>query len=213
MTNNIDLKKTEQASYRLAVYADGTSDLGLGLVFLLLGVYPYTREQVGPAWNFPLFLAALGLVVLAQYLTKRRLAPSRIGIVKLGPRVQKRLRAALLATIILLALTVLTWVGAGQGVRFAPTFLGSYTFEILVALIMLAIFWGIAYTFEMTRFYFYGVLLGVVFPVQQLLPAQVYEGIPYLVAGGIITGIGVYLLVRFLKQFPALDLESDTREM
>ena len=207
MNNFIDLKKAEQASFKLAAYADGTSDLGLGLVYILLGIYPFTREQLGPAWNFPLFLGALGLVVLAQILTKNRLAPSRIGIVKLGPRVQARFKAALLVTIILLALTVLTWVGLGPGLDFAPAWLGQYTMEILVALIILSIFWSIAYALELTRFYFYGVLLAACFPLQQLLPVFVYEGIPFLAAGAIITGIGIYLLARFLKQFPEVKEE------
>jgi len=207
MNNSIDLKKAEQASFKLAAYADGTSDLGLGLVFLLLGVYPFTREHLGPVWTFPLFLAFLGVIVFAQIRVKNRLAPTRIGLVKLGPRVQKRFRSALLTTIILLALTVLTWVGVGRGIHFASTWLGRYGMDIIIALILLSIFWGIAYTMELKRFYFYGVLLATCFPLQDLLPVSVYEGIPYLAAGGIITGIGVYLMARFLKQFPEVKEE------
>ena len=59
MNTNLDLKQTEQASFKLAAYADGTSDLSLGQVYILLGIYPYTRAQLGPAWNFPLFLGVL----------------------------------------------------------------------------------------------------------------------------------------------------------
>ena len=210
MNNNLDLKQTERNSFKLAAYADGTSDLGLGLVFILLGIYPFTREQLGPVWNFPLFLAVLGLLVFAQYRLKSRLAPSRIGIVKLGPRIQKRFRSALLATIILLALTVLTWVGAADGIFFSlSAWLGRYGMEIIVALIMLSIFWGIAYTMEIQRFYFYGLLLAACFPLQHLLPVFVYEGIPYLAAGGIITGIGAYLLVSFLKRYPEVEEEEE----
>jgi len=207
MSTNLDLKQTEKAGFKLAAYADGTADIGLGLVFLLLGIYPFTREQLGPVWTFPLFLAFLGVIVFAQIRVKNRLAPTRIGIVKLGERFQKLAKGALLATLVLLALTVLTWIGIGRGIHFAPTWLGKYTFEILVALVVLAIFWGIAYTVELQRYYFYGVLLAAVFPLQQLLPVSVYEGVPNLAAGGIITGIGVYLMARFLKQFPEIPEE------
>jgi hypothetical protein len=201
MNKQLDLKNTEKASFKLATYTDGTADISLGLVFTLLGIYPFTRELLGPAWNFPLFLAALGLIVVFQMLVKRRLGPSRIGIVKLGGRIQKRLKASLLVMIALLALTVLTWVGAAGGF-FAtlPPLLGSYGMEIIVALIVLAIFWAIAYTLEMRRYYLYGVLLAVCFPLQQIL--SIYDGTPYLIAGGIITGIGVYLMSRFLQEYP-----------
>ncbi|MGB2962455.1 MAG: hypothetical protein WBB69_00525 [Anaerolineales bacterium] len=207
MNKNLDLKQTERNSFKLATYADGTADLSLGLAFLLLGIYPFTREQLGPVWNFPVFLVVLGLIVFAQYRVKSRLAPTRIGIVKLGQRVQKRFKVALLVMVILLTLTVLTWVGVGRGIHFAPDWWGSYTFEILVALVTLAIFWGIAYTLEMQRYYFYGVLLAACFPLQQILP--IYEGVPYLAAGGIITGIGAYLLVRFLEKYPPAEEQGE----
>lgn len=207
MNKNLDLKQTERNSFKLATYADGTADLSLGLAFLLLGIYPFTREQLGPVWNFPVFLVVLGLIVFAQYRVKSRLAPTRIGIVKLGQRVQKQFKVALLVMVILLTLTVLTWVGVGRGIHFAPDWWGSYTFEILVALVTLAIFWGIAYTLEMQRYYFYGVLLAACFPLQQILP--IYEGVPYLAAGGIITGIGAYLLVRFLEKYPPAEEQGE----
>ena len=207
MNKNLDLKQTERNSFKLATYAGGTADLSLGLAFLLLGIYPFTRAQLGPVWNFPVFLGVLGLIVFAQYRVKSRLAPTRIGIVKLGQRVQKRFKVALLVMVILLTLTVLTWVGVGRGIHFAPDWWGSYTFEILVALVTLAIFWGIAYTLEMQRYYFYGVLLAACFPLQQILP--IYEGVPYLAAGGIITGIGAYLLVRFLEKYPPAEEQGE----
>jgi hypothetical protein len=208
MNKNIDLKGAERASYKLAAYADGTADLSLGLVFLLLGIYPFTREQLGAVWNFPLFLLVLGVIVYAQIRIKKRITPSRIGIVKLGERVQKRAKVTLLATVVLFALTVLTWVGAADGIFFSlSTVMGSYGMEIIVALVMLAIFWGLAYTLELQRYYFYGVLLAACFPLQHQLP--VYDGLPYLIAGAVITGIGAYLMTRFLKAFPETSPEVD----
>ncbi|MFN2113833.1 MAG: hypothetical protein ACK2TT_11995 [Anaerolineales bacterium] len=207
MNAKIDLKGTEKASWKLAAYSDGTADLSLGLVFLLLGVYPFTRELLGPVWNFPLFLLALGGVVALQLIVKRRVTFSRIGIVRLGERFQKRLKVAFLVMIALLVLTTLTWVGLGQGIQLSfPAWLGGYGMEIIVALIILAIFWGMAYALEMQRYYFYGVLLAAIFPLQQLLP--VYDGLPSLIAGGIITAVGAVLMARFLKQYPEVSEEE-----
>ena len=207
MNKDLDLKSTERNSFKLAAYADGTSDLSLGLVFILLGIYPFTREQLGPAWNFPLFLVALGAIVYAQLRVKKRVTPSRIGIVKLGERFKKRALVVLLVTAALFALTVLTWVGALDGILVSlSALMGRYGMEIIVVLVMLAIFWSMAYTLELPRYYFYGVLLAAGFPLQQLLP--VYDGLPYLISGAIITGIGIYLMSRFLKLYPPADANA-----
>ena len=212
MNAQIDLKGTERNSFKLTAYADGTADLSLGLVFLLLGIYPFTREQLGPVWNFPLFLVALGTIVYAQIRVKKRLTPSRIGIVKLGERFKKRAWVVLLVTIVLFTLTVLTWVGAADGiltslsVAQSAAWMGRYGMEIIVALVILAIFWGIAYTLELQRYYFYGVLLAAGFPLRDLIPF--YEGVPYLAAGVIITGIGIYLMVQFLQKYPVANEEE-----
>jgi len=207
MNAKIDLKQTEKASFRLAAYADGTADLSLGLVFLLLGLYPLTRELFGVYWNFPFFLLVLGAIVAAQVWVKKRLTPSRIGIVTLGERFKKRSRLALLITVILLILTTLTWVGAARGTFLSlPAWMGRYGVEIIVSLIVLAIFWGMAYSLELQRYYLYGVLLAAGFPLQAILP--VYDGLPWLVAGGIITAVGAVLMARFLKQYPEVSEEE-----
>jgi len=207
MNAKIDLKQTEKASFRLAAYADGTADLSLGLVFLLLGLYPLTRELFGVYWNFPFFLLVLGAIVAAQVWVKKRLTPSRIGIVTLGERFKKRSRLALLITVILLILTTLTWVGAARGTFLSlPAWMGRYGVEIIVSLIVLAIFWGMAYSLELQRYYLYGVLLAAGFPLQAILP--VYDSLPWLVAGGIITAVGAVLMARFLKQYPEVSEEE-----
>lgn len=207
MNPKFDLKGSERESFKLAAYTDGTADLSLGLVYLLLGVYPYTRKMLGPAWNFPLFLGALGTILFAQIWFKKRFSSSRIGIVKLGQRYQKRTRVVLLITVLLFTLTVLTWVGAADGMIFSlSAWMGRYGMEILVALVILAIFWGIAYIFKLPRYYLYGILLAACFPLQQQLP--IYDGIPFLAAGAIITTIGVGILTRFLGKYPDLGEEG-----
>jgi hypothetical protein len=203
MNTNIDLKGTERASYKLAAHADGLADITLGLVFVLLGFYPLTREAFGPTGNMFFFLAALGLITFAQARIKNRISPERVGLVSFGPQVRQRKMVALLVTILLAVGMIVTWVLSARGwFPGTPGWLGSYGFEILVALIVLAIFWAVAYSLGLRRYYLYGILLGAGFPLQSLL-TTVYEGTPFLAAGAVIAGIGIYLLTRFLKQFPA----------
>jgi hypothetical protein len=202
VNRNIDLKSTEQASYKLAAHADGLADITLGLVFILLGFYPLTRGAFGPTGNMFFVLAVLGLITFAQARIKKRVSAERIGLVSFGPQVQKRKKVALLITVLLAAGMIATWVLSARGwFPGTPRWLGSYGFEIIVALIVLGIFWAVAYSLDLRRYYFYGVLLGAGFPLQSLLDGK-FEGAPFLAAGLIITGIGVFLLNRFLKAFP-----------
>jgi len=207
MNANLDLKSTEKASFKLAAYSDGIADIGLGLVVITLGIYPYTRELLGQGWSALLYLASVGLIIFLQTYVKNRLAPSRIGIVDFGKRATKRLRALGLITAVLVVLTALTWYLSSQG-YFLPSpaspgsaWMGTYGFDILLAVIVLLIFSAMAYTLDLSRFYFYGLILGLSFPLQTLLPA--YPRFPVLTAGIVIVAVGVVLLTRFLKDFPA----------
>lgn len=208
MSTKLDLKSTEKASYKLAAYADGTADLSLGLVMILLGIYPFSRNLLGAYWNFPIFLVALGLVVYLQSRIRQRITPSRIGLVSFGEKTKKRTRVALIVTVVLFILTVLTWVGAAGGKFFPfPSWMGSYGVEIIAALVILAIFFSIAYSLELTRFYLYGVLMAASLILQAAL--DTYDGVQFLTTGLIITAIGLVLMNRFLKQFP--EVSEDTQ--
>jgi hypothetical protein len=202
MNTKLDLKQTERNSFKLSAYADGTADMSLGLVMILLGTYPITRELFGVAYNILFFFVVLGLIIFAQIRIKARLTPSRIGLVNFGEKTQRRLKVAILITFVLVCLTAATWYLSAQGYMLPKgSVMGAYGFDILIGVIVLAIFGAMAYTLELSRYYFYGLLLGASFPLQTLLP--VYSGFPVLAAGVVIVVVGAVLLTRFLKEFPA----------
>ena len=210
MNTNLNLKQTERESFKLATYTDGLSDIGLGLVMILMGIYPLTRQLLGVNGNMVFSLATLGLIFAGQVWAKKRLGPSRIGVVTFGERVQKRLKISLLIGIVLFFLVALTWHLSAQGYYLPkPSWLGSYGVDILIGLIVLAIFSGIAYTLEMTRFYLYGLLLGACFPFPEFF--SIYRGTPYFFAGAVMIGIGAALLARFLKTYPVADAEAQAK--
>ena len=211
MNNHLDLKQTELNSFKLAAYADGLNDITLGLVMILLGVYPYTRAAFGVNRNMIFFLVILGIIVFAQTRIKARLTPDRIGLVKFGDAAHKRLKVALLITSLLLALTAITWGLSGQGYFFpTPSWLGAYGFDIFFALAILGVFCAVAYTLELTRYYLYGLLFGTSMLLQAIITDRWYEGLPLLLSGVIVVGIGIFLLTRFLKEFPAV---AETEEV
>ena len=207
MKPNINLKQTERESFKFATYADGLSDISLGLVMILMGIYPLTRAWLGVSGNALFSLAILGLIFTGQVWAKKRLGPSRIGVVKFGERIQKRLRTSLLIGLVLFFLVAGTWYLSAQGYYLPkPSWLGSYGIDILIGLIVLVIFSGIAYTLEMSRFYLYGLLLGACFPFPEFF--SIYRGIPYFIAAAVMIGIGIYLLSQFLKKYPTAYAEE-----
>ena len=212
MNTNLDLKQTERNSFKLATYADGINDISLGLVMVLLSLYPLTREVFGVGINILFFFAVLGLIIWLQVKFKSRLGPDRIGLVNFGEKAQKRMKVAVLITSILVFLTAGTWYLSSQGYMLPKgSIMGSYGFDIMIALIVLGIFSAMAYALELTRFYFYGLLLSVAF--LDLVPASLQDvavQIPMGIAGLIIVAIGVALLVRFLDKYPAAEqMEED----
>jgi len=60
-----------------------------------------------------------------------------------------------------------------------------------------------AYTLELTRYYFYGLLLGASFPLPSIFPIN--NGLPSLLSGVVIVSVGAVLLVRFLAKYPAAE--------
>jgi hypothetical protein len=211
MNAQIDLKSTAKASYKLAAFGDGLTDLTLGLVMIALGTFPLTRAAFGPSLNmlfFVLLLVGISAVLMG---VRKRLVPSRLGLVTFGSASRKRLKTGLLITTLLLAVSAVLWGLAGQGWFLpSPSWLSSYGFDIFFALVILGIFCTMAYSLGVIRYYLYGLLFGASMLLQGIALEGLYEGVPMLAAGGIITAIGIYLLVQFLNRFPAV---TETEEV
>jgi len=207
MNAQIDLKQTERNSFKLATYADGINDISLGLTMILLSLYPFTREVFGVGFNILFFFAVLGIIIWLQVKFKSRLGPERIGVVNFGQKAQKRKKIAVLITSLLVLSTAGTWYLSSQGYSLStPMWMGLYGFDILIALVILGIFSAMAYALDLTRFYFYGLLLSFAF--LDLVPASLQDvavQIPMGVAGLVIVAVGIGLLVRFLEKYPAAE--------
>lgn len=215
MNAQIDLKCTERNSFKLATYADGLNDISLGLTMITLGFYNFTHEIFGVTGNILFFFAVLGTIIGLQVFFKSRLHPSRIGVVKFGQAAQKRLKVAVLITITLVFLTSVTWYLSATQIYLprpassGSTWMGLNVFDILFALVVLAIFSALAYALELTRFYFYGALLG--FGFLDIAPASLQGTliqVSLALAGVVIVGVGVYLLIRFLEEYPVMKAEE-----
>jgi hypothetical protein len=203
-------------------YEDGIWDLLLGLIFMMLAVYPVTRARLGVTTNFSLFMGTLIVVVLAQHFLRRQVSTPRVGYVK--PRRSRTTKLILAVTIVLLALTcglvVLTLVGSGSAPEQSAgavshsdasrVWARSYLVEIVVMLALAGLFSVMGYVFGVIRLYFYGWLLGG----GNLISVMVNRGaperfnLPLAVAAAVILVIGSALLVRFLHKYPVRSLEA-----
>lgn len=217
MSQNLNPKEAERKVQKLSAYTDGLGDISLGLVMLLLGIYPLTRSMVGPELNVVLFLGMMLALVTVLTMIKKRITPVRVGMVKFGATGKKRQRNALIITTSLVLLTIATWLMSAKGIGMQtsawhglPEWLSVLKVDIFVALVMLAIFCSVAYTFSVPRYYLYGALVAGGSLVSTVL--MTYAGAkvnwPLMLAGLIIVAIGIGVLFRFLKDYPAQTTEA-----
>jgi hypothetical protein len=210
MSEPYDLRQIQRRTVQLMSFEDGLWDLLLGTIFMFLAIYPVTRQLLGPLWNLVLFLSLLALMVAGQLLARRLVSEPRIGYVR--PRRSPKLRLLLVFTVVMVLITfglvVLTLLspepGSNSSVPAGASSGRSYLVELLVLLVMGALFSAMGYLFGVTRLYFYGWMLGLA------NLASIYMEhnagwtflIPLAIAAGIILLIGFVLLVRFLNKYP-----------
>lgn len=207
MAQEINLKELERKAWR-SNFQDGITDIGLGMMILAFSIAPYF-ESIGILfpWNILIVVVPAFLVITVGKLV---IARPRIGLVKFGPRRKSRQKKLLalysLTTVALVILVILTHKGLFPGQS------GSGMSGVaLMGIIGLAtiIFMGLlAYMLDFPRLLLIGVLIGASVVVHEVLYVTVVPDrvpanlIAYGTAGGVITLIGIVLLVRFLRSYP-----------
>lgn len=205
MSGNTDLQAVRRRTAQLMTYEDGLWDLLLGLIFMMLAIYPLTRAWLGPARNLGLFIGLMLILVAGQAFLRRQVSTPRLGYVKPRPTRARKLTLAILICLVALtcALVILTLVGPGW---LGPGTLrvGAYTVEIVVLLVLVTLFSWMGYFFAVPRLYLYGWLLGGANLASALIYQPTVEGpnIPMALAAGTILLIGLSLFIRFLRKYP-----------
>jgi hypothetical protein len=208
MTQTFEIKDAEKQVFRLATLEDGIWEIYLGIFFLLMSAYELTREILGPVWNAILFLGLSLLLAFTAVAAKKGIIQPRTGLVKFGPRTQKKIKTANLIVLALVVATLtLMILGANALIqdpvwKQLPQWISDYSIDLLFAGITIGIFSLAAYSTGVARFYLHGFLLGVGNFATTVLRA--YQGIkfgwPLALAGLMIAGIGTFVLARFLKK-------------
>lgn len=208
MSKITDFNQIQRRTNQLMNFEDGFWDLLLGCIFMMLAIYPVTREILGPVWNLVLFLSMLALLVAVELLLRRYVSGPRIGYAQ--PRRSPKLRLVLVFTVLMVLITfglVLVTLLSPESVPSPPVEASpgrSYLVELIALLVIGGLFSALGYLYGVTRLYFYGWMLGLanLASVYMTHNAGWTVLIPLAMAAGVILLIGFVLLVRFLRKYP-----------
>jgi hypothetical protein len=199
----IDLEKLEMKTF-LLYFQDGLWDMCLGFTWVAFGIGTYVYDYLPNPINSLLGPLIFVIGFISFLLGKRFFTLTRVGIVKLRRKKQPRIIALAIVTAVMVLLTVLAVILTVTGVL---TFNGlSYGVGIIFGLIPIVIFSIIAYFLKYPRIIINGILMGIGLFVNELLRTldyRQYSGIPLIITGVIILGIGVPYLIFFLRKYPA----------
>jgi hypothetical protein len=209
MSEMTDFRQIQRRITQLTSFEDGFWDLLLGSIFLLLSIYPVTRERLGPEWNIVLFLGVLGLLVVGQLVARHLVSGPRIGYVV--PQRSPKLRLVVIIIVGLVLITfgllMLTFLGPGADSAPSPSVSSDergYLVEFITLFVLGGLFSLMGYLFGAGRLYFYGWMVGIanLASVYMVHTAGWTFLLPMAIAAGIILLIGCVRLARFLQKYP-----------
>jgi MFS family permease len=199
--NNITIKEADRKVFRTA-FDDGLVDIFISCFLLMFILGPLLSVYLGDFLSSAVFLPFWALVFVILLWIRKKVIRPRVGVVKYGKVRKKKLT---LFTGIMLILNVIFFI-LGLVAFILPTSRG-WTITIAFAGMMLISFSLAGYFLDVTRFYFYGLMLSGGFFVGEWL-YQTYgvshHGIPLVF--GILTGIifltGLFKLITFVQDNP-----------
>jgi hypothetical protein len=210
MSQTNTIKDAEKQVFQLATFEDGLWEIYLGLFFALMSIYSLTRGLLGPVVNAVTFIGAALVLVGLVWLVKRSFTLPRIGVVRFGSGTKRAIKTAhLIAWTLVITTFAIMILSAGHLLNeptweALPQWVSDFDVDMVFALVIIATFSLAAYTMGLTRFYLYGVILGISNFTSTVL--HVNEGVlfqwPVAVAAGIIIASGIMVLLKFRRKYP-----------
>ena len=205
MAEKLDLKEIEKKAWR-STYQDGLWDIYMGLLVIGFALIFYLNFLGLEEPQIIIFLCCWNIIpICILSFGKKYITPKRIGSVKFGEKrkkTKKRLTYFLTVNVfILLLFSVLTPLGLFELIPLeglmVPLILG------LFITIPLSI---VAYFLDFSRLYVYSIFFGLGYLLSELFYPLVGTPLDFLLSFGvpgiIITLIGLYFLICFLKKYP-----------
>lgn len=202
---SLDAASLERAAYR-SRWDDGLVDLFVGLSLVWIGMaWMWIEPLAGVAGVFP----AVAVVPFIAF--RNRFIEARAGYVRFS---EQRRRWEQRNLVGLVMLGVLCFVG-GIGAFIAFSAGGSAADLVetvapgLIAILLALAFVLVAAVSGVVRAWVYAVVLvaGAILAIA----VEANPGLPLLLAGAAVTGVGVWLLVRFVRTHPRLPTDPSAR--
>ncbi|MBN2146931.1 MAG: hypothetical protein JW726_06065 [Anaerolineales bacterium] len=209
MSTTLDLKSIEQKAFR-AIHQDGLMDISIGGVVLSFSILQSSTDSESfPLSHFALFLVVLLASQFIYWGGKKFLTLPRLGMVKFGPRRQRRTLTMMLVLagivflqVLLVAGSIYLWNHPQVATSLGFPDAGPDRGRLLVAVIG-ALFVGpstvlIAYFTDFLRGYYIAVVLSLA------VFAMIWFSQPiFMIAGALLIIIpGVIVFIRFMREYP-----------
>jgi hypothetical protein len=191
MSQEQDFKKLQQRTYQ-SYHQDGLIDIIIGLAIIGYGLML--------AFDSSVFIFMGWMPIIFYMPLKNRLTVPRIGYVKFTSSNTKiGIAAAIVLLVILLGIFIFLVAGPNNISPQLSTWLSQY-YLLLLGGISALCFAGAALLTRITRFYIYALLILFTFSAGTWLGIQ--PPIIVIATGALIEVVGVWLLVRFLRNYP-----------
>jgi len=210
MSEKINLKELERKAFR-STFQDGLWDIFLGFLLLNMGGSTLLGgSEMSPLWSMIVLTVFAGVVLLLFWAGKKFITTPRIGSVKFGAQRKsklKRVRLVLFMSVLVGALMSI-W-GVGSRVAGVPYLIAQVPLPAYVWAVQCVVVFSLAaYFMDVTRFYFYGVLYALPFPLGILLAENTdlagasSMAITFGASGAVMVLVGAVLFARFLRRYP-----------
>lgn len=188
----VDLEHLEKKVW-ISNFQDGMFDIFFALLFFINGI----QQLFYNIWFSLLMFVAVAIYILGkQFITRPRL-----GAVKYGKkRLMKQQKAHYVLLITFLStLVIMIIAGSGQ-------FNIEMDFSIVIMILFIVIFGSLAFFMDFYRFLLYGVMFAIgEFTIRHY--GDEAGGYIMFCFAGILTVIGIYYMVQFLKKNPRASAE------
>ena len=198
MTNINSLEQVERKVFA-SYFNDGMWDIYGGLILLGFGLAVLTGQMI-------LLIVCIALAMV-PVLVRKPVVTARLGNVQFSSHRQvKTARYKVLAWVagllfLVLGIVLMAWYSAGGTPTWFDNWMKDYFF-IAIGAMLATLVWLAAYATSVARFYLHGLVVMATFIAASLLKPENLEGIPLVSGGGLVLLIGIFLLVRFLKNNP-----------
>jgi len=205
LVENVDLKEIEKKAWR-ATYQDGLWDIYIGLLITGFALIFYLNFLGLEEPLLIFFLCCwMTIPILILSFGKKFITPKRIGSVKFGRKRKKtkqKLTYFLTANVfILLIFLILTQLGLFELIP-----LEGLMFPLILGLLISIPLSIVAYFLDFNRLYVYSIFFGLGYFLSELfyplVGAPLDSFLSFGVPGIVITLIGIYFFISFIKKYP-----------